>query len=113
MKCYGCGTDKDMNQTEVYSYPEDSLICDEPVEPLFVIECQKSKGTEYRACIVCHECFHRLQPDMWISQGMWEELNPIIPYADLPPLIMVDRIIKDKQIYTVNWDASKYPELVQ
>ena len=81
--CLACGVEKDMEKEEVYPYPEDSLITDEPIQPLCELECQTDEG-DFRIVIVCHQCFHKLQPDMWISQGMWEALNPITPTKDLP-----------------------------
>ena len=36
------------------------------------------------AVIVCHECFKKLDPDMWISENYWININPSIPFDKLP-----------------------------
>lgn len=85
MQCFGCGVEKDPKVLEEYSHPETDRICDGPVPPLFVIECQPTgKDTGWKAVVVCHECFHRLDPDMWISERCWESLNPTTPFDKLP-----------------------------
>ncbi len=86
-KCNSCGVEKDIKILELYPYPDEDCICDDPVPPLFEIDCQPTtKGQEWRNPSVCHECFHRLSPDMWINQKMWESLNPVVPFAELPLL---------------------------
>ena len=65
MKCFSCGIDPDT---------------DELISSLFCIECTN------RMAVVCHECFHRLQPDMWIDERCWELLNPVRPYDSLPAI---------------------------
>lgn len=87
-KCFGCGVEKDLGCLEVYPYPEDHRLCEEPLEPLFVLECQPGgpgfgEG-EWRAVVVCHECFRKLDPDMWISENCWKNINPVIPFDELP-----------------------------
>ena len=90
MKCLACGAVKDTSVKEVYPYPEDGIVHDEPIGPLSVMDCQgpllKPNGThcDWRVVIVCHHCFHKLEPDMWISDRCWESLNPITPFKQLP-----------------------------
>ena len=83
MKCDCCGVDKDPTQLELYPYPDDCLCDDEPIEPLLQIEC--SSPTVSKLCVVCHCCFHRILPDMWIDRKWWESLNPTTPFESLPP----------------------------
>jgi hypothetical protein len=80
-KCLACGIEKDTDVKEIYPYPEDGLI-DKPIEPLMAIECKGS--VDRRFAEVCHECFHELDVDMWISDRHWTALNPIIPFERLP-----------------------------
>jgi hypothetical protein len=40
--------------------------------------------SEYRTCFICEECCTKLDPDIWITREMWEELNPKVPYNVLP-----------------------------
>ena len=82
MKCLACGVEKDLSVKEMYPFPDDGVITDEPVSPLFVIECQRK--TEWRVAIMCHACCHRLEPDMWISDRCWESLEPATPFEQLP-----------------------------
>jgi len=81
-KCLACGVEKDTSIKEVYPYPDDGII-DEPIEPLMNIDCQ---GADWRVATVCHECFHKLEPDMWISDRCWLALKPITPFDQLPKL---------------------------
>ena len=89
-KCLGCGVEKDMAKLEVYPYHEEDRICDEPVEPLFQLDCEPwephDRDGPYKQVTVCHECFHKLSPDMWISSRCWEKLNPVVAFQDLPEL---------------------------
>ena len=82
-QCLACGVEKDASTKEVYPYPDDGFN-DEPIDPLFSLECQSAKG--WRVVTVCHQCCHRLQPDMWISEQCWQSLNPITPFEKLPKL---------------------------
>ena len=97
MKCLACGATKETSAKEVYPYSDDGIVSDEPIEPLFVIECQGpllrvireserviQTESEWRVVIVCHECLHRLSPDMWISDSGWASLNPVTPFEQLP-----------------------------
>ena len=83
-RCLACGVEKDTSIKEVYPYPEDGLI-DEPVKPLMTLDCDGGGG-DWRVVTVCHECFHKLDPDMWISDRCWLELHPITPFERLPRL---------------------------
>jgi hypothetical protein len=89
--CFGCGVEKDTSTLEFYPYPDEDGITDEPIEPFFILDCQGPIITndpdgycEFRMVVVCHTCFHKLEPDMWISKGCWEVINPVIPYEKLP-----------------------------
>jgi hypothetical protein len=82
-KCLACGVEKDTNVKEIYPYPDEGII-DEPIEPLMKIDCQSDSG--WRVVTVCHECFHKLDPDMWISEAGWQALNPKTPFQQLPVL---------------------------
>lgn len=86
IKCLGCGVEKDTEVLEVYPYPEDQRLCEDPIPPLFVLECQPSKTRTdpWRVGIVCHECFRKLDPDMWISENCWISINPVVPFDQLP-----------------------------
>jgi hypothetical protein len=88
IKCLGCGTEKDTEVLETYPYPEDERLCDGEIEPLFVLECQAGgpgfNDEPWRVVIVCHECFRKLDPDMWISENCWKSINPVVPFDKLP-----------------------------
>jgi hypothetical protein len=81
MKCFGCGVEKDLEVWEVSPHHEEDGLCDEPLPPLFVVECGAGQ-----MAVVCHECFHTLSPDMWISRRCWESINPTIPFERLPAI---------------------------
>lgn len=90
MHCFGCDIEKDTDILEVYPFEEDGLT-DEPIAPLMVLDCQgplipndPNNYSEFRMVVVCHECFHKLSPDMWIGQSCWEAINPTVPYNKLP-----------------------------
>jgi hypothetical protein len=85
-KCLACGAEKDISIKEVYPYPDDGVIVDEPIAPLFSIDCQPGASDGWRIVAVCHECFHKLDVDMWISEKCWLALNPITPFEQLPKL---------------------------
>lgn len=87
MQCWGCGQEKDTKMLEVYPHPEDERLTDEPIPPLFVIDCQpgeKEEDKRFRVVVVCHQCFHTLDVDMWISSNCWESLNPKVIFENLP-----------------------------
>lgn len=88
--CHACGVQKDPSVLEVYPFPDDCIITEEPIAPLFEIDCQPG-GTgfgpgEWKVISLCHACFHRLLPDMWTCQDHYEALNPVTPYGELPNL---------------------------
>jgi hypothetical protein len=88
-RCLACGVEKDTSVKEVYPYGNDDGITDEPIEPFFRLDCQSGFGlpaAEWRVVTVCHECFHKLQPDLWINNIGWQSLNPITPFEQLPKL---------------------------
>lgn len=80
VKCMACGVEKDPLRKEVYPYPEDGIV-DEPVTPLWELDCQ---GADWRWVLVCHDCLHKLDADLWISDRCWRSLNPIVPFEKLP-----------------------------
>lgn len=83
-KCLACGVERDAEVKELYPFPDDGVIDNEPIAPLIEIHCQ---GTaDWRVVTVCHTCFHRLDVDMWISQRCWESLKPTTPFEQLPKL---------------------------
>jgi hypothetical protein len=85
MECYGCGVKKDMTILEQSPYWKEDCLSDEPIQPLFVIECQSDTDqSDFRNVVVCHECYHKLEPDMWISESMYKALNPKIPFQQVP-----------------------------
>ena len=87
--CQGCGIQKNLSALELYPYPEEDCICDDPVSPLFQLTCQPGgaftgfRKEPWKQVTVCHECFHKLSPDMWISEECWVKLNPVVSFKDL------------------------------
>lgn len=86
MQCQSCGVDKDPNTLEVYPYPETERLTTSPIRPLLELWCEPSGSKKWKEVTVCHHCFHRLDPDMWISQHCWESLSPVVPFDALPDL---------------------------
>jgi hypothetical protein len=90
MKCLACGELKDTRVPEPYPYPDDNIVCDRPIDPLWVLDCQGpplqpgDTTFDWRVVIVCHHCLHRLEPDMWISNAGWNSLDPAMPFDRLP-----------------------------
>lgn len=83
-KCLACGIEKDIRSEEIYPYEKDCIPTEIPIQPLFEIECQSdTDNTDFRIVIICHNCYHKVQPDMWMSQGEWESLNPITNFNNL------------------------------
>jgi len=89
--CFGCGTEKDTEALETSPFAEEDGLVDEPISPLFVLDCQgppipndPNHYSEFRQVVVCHACFHALSPDMWIGKSCWDGINPKIPYEKLP-----------------------------
>ncbi len=90
-KCLACGVEKDTGTKEIYPYPDDGIIDDEPIGPLMDIDCEGPGAWQdtpggWRVVSVCHECFHKLDVDMWISDRCLSSLNPITPFEQLPLL---------------------------
>ena len=81
-KCLACGVEKDAEVKEIYPYPDDGMIDDEPIASLWTIDCQGKQ--DWRIVTVCHECFHKLNVDLWISERCWQSLNPLTPFGQLP-----------------------------
>ena len=81
IRCLACGVVKDTTVKEIYPYPDNAIVTDVPIGPLFAIDCH---GPDWRVAIVCHECMHRLDPDLWINDVMWSSLAPVTPFAKLP-----------------------------
>ena len=87
-RCLACGVQKDTTVKEVFPYPEDGFI-DDPIDPFFTLHCEGPRvngATDWRVVTVCHHCFHKLEPDMWISNRCWESLSPVTPFDQLPKL---------------------------
>ena len=89
MKCFACGVEKDMNVLEVNPWHEDLGVIDDPIAPLVVMDCspggpEGKTGKTWKIVVVCHECWHKLEPDMWICEENWKSLNPVIPFDKLP-----------------------------
>ncbi len=82
MRCFLCGTEKDPSILETFPYEEGSLTQEEPIDPLLVIECETN--SVWRAAVVCHHCFHRLDPDMWVLGKHWDSMDPKVPFRLLP-----------------------------
>ena len=89
IKCHGCGIEKDMSVLELYPFPEEDRNCDDPVPPIFKLDCkpwEPYKEFGWKKVSVCHICFSKLDPDMWISSRCWNSINPITPFEELPAL---------------------------
>lgn len=97
MKCFGCGVEKDLNALEVSPHHLEDGIVDEPIPPLMVIDC--NGADHFRIVVVCHECFHRLNVDLWISERCWKQLNPVVPFEQLP----LNELEGDEK-----WDPANY-----
>jgi len=91
IKCLGCGAEKDWETLEVYPYPEEDRFITEPIQPLFCLDCVArddvpDEHRKWRRVVVCHECIHKLDPDMWISSRCWKSINAVTTFEDLPLL---------------------------
>jgi hypothetical protein len=82
--CDCCGCEKDMMVKEVYPYPDDGIITD-PIDPLLEMHVDGETPVT-RLALMCHPCFHRIGPEMWILEDHWKALNPVVPFAQLPEL---------------------------
>jgi hypothetical protein len=94
MRCFGCDVEKDIKVLEASPFAEEDGLIDELIDSLMVLDCQGSpipndpnNYSEFRMVVVCHECFHKLSPDMWISKACWEAINPKVPYDKLPMFV--------------------------
>ena len=86
-KCLACGIEKDIREEEMYPYEEDNITTEGPIQPLLNIECQSNTDhTDFRIVTICHNCYHKIQPDMWMSQGEWELIRPVTNFNNLPKL---------------------------
>ena len=72
---------------ELYVGAAGLLVGDVPIDPLFVLCCEGwgAHADDWRHVVVCHGCFDRLDPDMWISSDCWAKLTPLVPFEKLPP----------------------------
>jgi hypothetical protein len=79
---------------------------------LFVIECEPPRddpaNTGWRAVVVCHGCFHKIDPDMWINKAIWDSINPVTPFERLPKA-MFDGDNEGEE----RWDPETYVEVPQ
>jgi hypothetical protein len=91
MRCFGCGVEKDTEKLERYSGSL-GITKEEDIEPLFVLDVEpwESSPGPWRAAVVCHACFDKLEPDMWISSSCWRSIDPVLRFEQLPPLPNVD-----------------------
>ena len=108
-RCFCCGAVKDLDVEEVYPYLEDDTLCDEPIPPLLCLECQ---GPPWKLCVLCHECWHKMHLaydgiDMWISRGMWDGLDPLVPFVGLSAPVKVEHPWDN----VTDWDADNYAPL--
>ena len=104
MKCMACGVEKDLAVLEVYPFP-DMGLCDDPIPPLLALYCAPTNGSPSdlpgRVVVVCHQCFEKLDPDMWTSKDCWEQLNPVTPFEALP--LSVDGLVETAENYGGNF----------
>jgi hypothetical protein len=84
VKCFACGVEKDTEVLEPFPYPD--CFVDEPLAPLWILDVQSNDWPprEWRTTVVCHECFHKIDPDMWIREDHWNNINPVVPFDRLP-----------------------------
>jgi hypothetical protein len=89
--CQVCLVPKDTDKKEVYPYEEDHIIGD-PIDPLMELDVQPDLDPQgnplglWRRIEVCHECFHKLSPDMWISEEGLRRVGCKTAFTDLPLL---------------------------
>jgi hypothetical protein len=108
-QCFACGVEKDLSKEVIYPYGDDNITTEDTVPQLFMIECQGQKNRsdnswDFRAAVMCHDCWHRLEQtvgiDMWIGERCWESLNPVIPFARLPEIVL--------EVEEGKWKAENY-----
>lgn len=82
VNCFACGIEKDMDILESSEFNPDFGYTNQLRAPIFVLDVDGPN--EFRQTLVCHTCFIKLDPDMWISKKCWDTLNPKIQYHKLP-----------------------------
>jgi hypothetical protein len=92
--CFGCNVEKDTEVLEVSPFAEEDGLTGNPICPFLVLDVQGNRipndpdnYSEFRMTVVCFDCFHRLEPDMWISKNCWDNIHPTIPYDRLPMFV--------------------------
>ncbi len=85
--CPVCLTIKDTEVKEVYPFPDDHIVL-HPIDPLMEMDVQPDDCDtgKWRRIAVCHQCYHRLQPDMWISEECLRQVQCKTPFTELPLL---------------------------
>ena len=91
MKCFCCGVEKDLNALEISSTSEEDGLVDEPISPLAVLECCSLDSKIWKIAVICHKCFHKLEPDMWIDEACWDAMKPAIAFDKLPEVKESDK----------------------
>jgi len=57
----------------------------EPIDALIELEVEDAfPDNPFRKILVCHHCYHKLRPDMWISKGCLEMIGCKTPFEKLP-----------------------------
>ena len=101
IKCMGCGAEKDLDVLVRYPYPDDGLI-DKPIPQLSTVDCAaETDHSCWRTAVICHDCFHRLDVDLWINQSIWENLSPAVPFNRLPDDVLAPPEKHDPRNYQV------------
>jgi len=113
LRCFGCGAERNTEIFELYCYEEEGMDDGEPRPPLFVIPCDYTVSSsnptlndKSGAAVVCHECFHKLSPDMWIDRGCWESIDPLIQTEDLPDIFQ--GVQNCSHAARAQWDPETY-----
>lgn len=85
IRCQGCGVEKDTTTYEVYPYPDEERFGNDPMPPLLDVDTDLPDGKgSSRWALVCHRCYSRLDPDMWIDKKTWDAISPVTRYEDIP-----------------------------
>lgn len=85
--CHACLTKKDMMVLEKYPYQEEDHIISDPIDPLFSIDVEPDDGDDWRSVSLCHECFHKINADHWVSQSCLRLIECKTAFAELPKLV--------------------------
>jgi hypothetical protein len=85
--CPCCLAVKDIDVKEVYPFPEEVRFIEDPIDPLLELDVQPAGDGEWRRIRVCHQCFSKLDPDMWISEHCLKSIGCKTPFTDLPLMI--------------------------